>query len=60
LLAVPLTALVLADTRFGLRLRAVGESRQAVAAAGLLFAAANAAQARLQGAPLLGNSVMPV
>jgi general nucleoside transport system permease protein len=34
-LAVPLTALVLARTRFGLRLRAVGESPEAVDAAGL-------------------------
>jgi general nucleoside transport system permease protein len=34
-LAVPVTALVLFRTRFGLRLRAVGESPQAVAAAGL-------------------------
>lgn len=37
-LAVPATALVLARTRFGLRLRAVGESPQAVAAAGLSVA----------------------
>jgi general nucleoside transport system permease protein len=34
-LAVPLTAFVLAHTRFGLRLRAVGESPEAVDAAGL-------------------------
>jgi simple sugar transport system permease protein len=34
-LAVPLTAFVLARTRFGLRLRAVGESPEAVDAAGL-------------------------
>ena len=37
-LAVPVTGLVLARTRFGLRLRAVGESPQAVAAAGLSVA----------------------
>ena len=37
-LAVPTTALVLARTRLGLRLRAVGESPQAVAAAGLSVA----------------------
>jgi len=37
-LAVPVTGLVLARTRFGLRLRAVGESPQAVAAAGLSIA----------------------
>jgi general nucleoside transport system permease protein len=37
-LAVPTTALLLARTRFGLRLRAVGESPQAVAAAGLSVA----------------------
>jgi general nucleoside transport system permease protein len=37
-LAVPATGLVLARTRFGLRLRAVGESPQAVAAAGLSVA----------------------
>jgi general nucleoside transport system permease protein len=37
-LAVPLTAFVLARTRFGLRLRAVGESPEAVAAAGLSVA----------------------
>jgi general nucleoside transport system permease protein len=37
-LAVPATALVLARTRFGLRLRAVGESPQAVAAAGISVA----------------------
>lgn len=35
LLAVPLTSLVLARTRFGLRLRAVGENPAAVDAAGL-------------------------
>jgi general nucleoside transport system permease protein len=34
-LAVPLTAFVLTSTRFGLRLRAVGESPEAVDAAGL-------------------------
>jgi len=34
-LAVPLTAFVLARTRFGLRLRAVGESPEAVDAAGI-------------------------
>ena len=37
-LAVPLTAFVLASTRFGLRLRAVGESPEAVDAAGLSVA----------------------
>ena len=37
-LAVPLTAFVLARTRFGLRLRAVGESPEAVDAAGLSVA----------------------
>ena len=37
-LAVPLTAFVLARTRFGLRLWAVGESPEAVAAAGLSVA----------------------
>ena len=37
-LAVPLTAFVLASTRFGLRLRAVGESPEAVEAAGLSVA----------------------
>ena len=37
-LAVPATALVLARTRFGLRLRAVGENPEAVAAAGLSVA----------------------
>jgi simple sugar transport system permease protein len=37
-LAVPLTAFVLAHTRFGLRLRAVGESPEAVDAAGLSVA----------------------
>jgi general nucleoside transport system permease protein len=37
-LAVPVTAGVLAWTRFGLRLRAVGESPEAVAAAGLSVA----------------------
>lgn len=36
--AVPATALVLARTRFGLRLRAVGESPEAVGAAGLSVA----------------------
>jgi len=35
---VPLTAFVLARTRFGLRLRAVGESPEAVDAAGLSVA----------------------
>jgi len=37
-LAVPVTALMLSRIRFGLRLRAVGESPQAVAAAGLSVA----------------------
>jgi general nucleoside transport system permease protein len=37
-LAVPLTAFLLAQTRFGLRLRAVGESPEAVDAAGLSVA----------------------
>jgi general nucleoside transport system permease protein len=37
-LAVPLTAFVLARTRFGLRLRATGESPEAVGAAGLSVA----------------------
>ncbi len=37
-LAVPMTAWALARTRFGLRLRAVGESPEAVAAAGLSVA----------------------
>ena len=38
LLAVPLTALVLGKTRFGLRLRAVGESPAAIDAAGVSVA----------------------
>ena len=37
-LAVPLTAFVRARTRFGLRVRAVGESPEAVHAAGLSVA----------------------
>jgi general nucleoside transport system permease protein len=37
-LAVPVTAFVLARTRFGLRLRAVGESPEAIGAAGLSVA----------------------
>lgn len=49
-LAVPLTALVLARTRLGLRLRAVGESPEAVAAAGLSVARLRFAALAVNGA----------
>jgi general nucleoside transport system permease protein len=48
--AVPLTALVLARTRFGLRLRAVGESPEAVDAAGLSVARLRFAALTVNGA----------
>jgi len=49
-LAVPLTAFVLARTRFGLRLRAVGESPEAVDAAGLWVAGLRFAALAVNGA----------
>ena len=49
-LAVPLTTFVLASTRFGLRLRAVGESPEAVDAAGLSVARLRFAALALNGA----------
>jgi len=49
-LAVPLTAFVLARTRIGLRLRAVGESPEAVAAAGLSVAFLRFAALAVNGA----------
>jgi ABC-type uncharacterized transport system permease subunit len=63
-LAVPLTAFVLASTRFGLRLRAVGESLEAVDAAGLSVAclrfAALAVNGALCGVALPGIGTVPV
>jgi ABC-type uncharacterized transport system permease subunit len=49
-LAVPLTAFVLASTRFGMRLRAVGESPEAVDAAGLSVARLRFAALAVNGA----------
>jgi len=49
-LAVPLTAFMLARTRFGLRLRAVGESPEAVDAAGLSIVRLRFAALAINGA----------
>jgi ABC-type uncharacterized transport system permease subunit len=49
-LAVPLTVFVLTSTRFGLRLRAVGESPEAVDAAGLSVACLRFAALAVNGA----------